>query len=313
MAKQIAQRMDFAETLVELAKQDPRVLCLDGDLATSSRADIFADVYPDRFLEMGIAEQNLFGVAAGLATLGFVPFVSTLACFTKRALDQIRIVIAQPRTNVKFTGAYSGLLTGKTGKTHQAVEDMAIFRAMPNVVTIVPVDGIEVRKAMHAMLAYDGPVYLRLTRDPCPVVIDEHAEFVIGKAVVLREGKDITLIGTGEQSSRCLETAEMLAQEGIDAYVLHVPTLKPLDEDAIIRAAARTGLVVTAEDHSIIGGLGSAVAEVLGEKHPTRIKRVGWRDLYGESAPNEPLLEKYGLTPKHVAQAARDLLDSEKR
>ena len=163
------------------------------------------------------------------------------------------------------------------------------------------------------MLAYDGPVYLRLTRDPCPVVIDEHAEFVIGKAVVLREGKDITLIGTGEQSSRCLETAEVLAQEGIDAYVLHVPTLKPLDEDAIIRAAARTGLVVTAEDHSIIGGLGSAVAEVLGEKHPTRIKRVGWRDLYGESAPNEPLLEKYGLTPKHVAQAARDLLDSEKR
>jgi transketolase len=305
--------MAFAETLVELAKQDPRVLCLDGDLATSSRADIFADACPDRFLEMGIAEQNLFGVAAGLSTLGFVPFVSTLACFTKRALDQIRIVIAQPRTNVKFTGAYSGLLTGKTGKTHQAVEDIAIFRAMPNVVTIVPVDGIEVRKAMHAMLAYDGPVYLRLTRDPCPVVIDEHAEFVIGKAVVLREGKDITLIGTGEQSSRCLETAEMLAQEGIDAYVLHVPTLKPLDEDAIIRAAARTGLVVTAEDHSIIGGLGSAVAEVLGEKHPTRIKRVGWRDLYGESAPNEPLLEKYGLTPKHVAQAARDLLDSEKR
>ena len=145
--------MAFAETLVELAKQDPWVLCLDGDLATSSRADIFADACPDRFLEMGIAEQNLFGVAAGLSTLGFVPFVSTLACFTKRALDQIRIVIAQPRTNVKFTGAYSGLLTGKTGKTHQAVEDIAIFRAMPNVVTIVPVDGVEVRKAMHAMLA----------------------------------------------------------------------------------------------------------------------------------------------------------------
>lgn len=309
MTNPIAQRVAFAEALVELAQRDSRVLCLDGDLATSTRADVLADQRPDSFLEMGIAEQNLFGVAAGLSTLGFIPFISTFACFTKRALDQIRITIAQPRTNVKFTGAYSGLLTGKTGKTHQAVEDIAVFRAMPNMVTIVPVDGIEVRQAMHALVEYDGPVYLRLTRDPCPVVTAELAPFVIGQARVLREGKDIALICTGEMSSRCLEAAHALAQEGINAHILHVPTIKPLDEDAILDAAVRTGLVLTVEDHSIIGGLGGAVAEVLGERHPTRLKRLGWCDTYGESAPNELLLEKYGFTPKHIAAQARKLLE----
>lgn len=310
MTNFIAQRMAFGEALFELAQQNRRILCLDGDLATSTRADILADQLPESFLEMGIAEQNLFGVAAGLATLGFIPFISTLACFTKRALDQIRIVIAQPRTNVKFTGAYSGLLTGKTGKTHQAVEDIAVFRAMPNMVTIVPADGIEVKQAMRAMAEYDGPVYLRLTRDPCPVVTDGLAPFVMGRARVLRLGRDIALIGTGEMSTRSLQAAEMLAQEGIHAHVLHVPTIKPLDEDAIVEAAMRTGRVLTVEDHSIIGGLGSAVAEVLGERHPTRLKRLGWCDTYGESAPNEPLLEKYGLAPRHIAQAARRLLSA---
>lgn len=308
MTNPIAQRVAFGEALVELAHQDSRVLCLDGDLATSTRADMLADKLPDRFLEMGIAEQNLFGVAAGLTTLGFIPFISTFACFTKRALDQIRIVIAQPRTNVKFTGAYSGLLTGKTGKTHQVVEDIAVLRAMPNMVTIVPADGIEVKQAMRAMVEYDGPVYLRLTRDPCPVVTEGLAPFEIGKARLLRQGKDIALIGTGEMSTRALQAAEMLAHEGIGAHVLHVPTIKPLDEDAIVEAAAHTGLVLTVEDHSIIGGLGGAVAEVLGERHPTRLKRLGWCDTFGESAPNEPLLEKYGMAPKHIAQAARQLL-----
>lgn len=309
MADKLAQRDVFGETLVEIANKNPKIVCLDGDLATSTKADKFFEAHPDRFFMMGIAEQNMFGVAAGMAAAGLIPCVSTLACFSaKRALDQIRIVIAQPKLNVKFIGAYSGILTGKTGKTHQSVEDLAVFRAMPNVVSIAPIDGLEVRQVMYAMFEYDGPVYLRLTRDPAPVVMKEDYHFEIGKAVVLREGTDVTLIGTGEQSRRCLEAADLLAADGLSVYVLHVPTLKPLDKEAIVEAASATGLVVTAEDHSIIGGLGGAVAEVLGEEYPVRMKRIGLNDTFGESAPNEPLLEKYGLTPAHVADAARELL-----
>ncbi len=310
MAQELSQRVVFGETLVELASQDSRVVCLDGDLATSTRTDMLFKAHPDRFFMMGIAEQNMFGVAAGMASVGLIPFVSTFACFTaKRALDQIRIVIAQPGLNVKFIGAYSGILTGKTGKTHQSVEDLTVFRAMPNVVSIAPIDGVEVRQAMHAMVEYDGPVYLRLTRDPMPVIMGDSYQFQIGKAVTLREGKDITLIGTGEQTQRCLDAANLLAADGISAFVLHVPTLKPLDVEAIVNAAAATGLVVTAEDHSILGGLGGAVAEVLGEEYPVPMKRIGLRDTFGESASNAPLLEKYGLTARHVAAAAKTLLE----
>jgi len=310
MAQELSQRVVFGETLVELASQDSRVVCLDGDLATSTRTDMLFKAHPDRFFMMGIAEQNMFGVAAGMASVGLIPFVSTFACFTaKRALDQIRIVIAQPGLNVKFIGAYSGILTGKTGKTHQSVEDLTVFRAMPNVVSIAPIDGVEVRQAMHAMVEYDGPVYLRLTRDPMPVIMGDSYQFQIGKAVTLWEGKDITLIGTGEQTQRCLDAANLLAADGISAFVLHVPTLKPLDVEAIVNAAAATGLVVTAEDHSILGGLGGAVAEVLGEEYPVPMKRIGLRDTFGESASNAPLLEKYGLTARHVAAAAKTLLE----
>ncbi len=189
MAQELSQRVVFGETLVELASQDSRVVCLDGDLATSTRTDMLFKAHPDRFFMMGIAEQNMFGVAAGMASVGLIPFVSTFACFTaKRALDQIRIVIAQPGLNVKFIGAYSGILTGKTGKTHQSVEDLTVFRAMPNVVSIAPIDGVEVRQAMHAMVEYDGPVYLRLTRDPMPVIMGDSYQFQIGKAVTLWEG-----------------------------------------------------------------------------------------------------------------------------
>lgn len=305
-----AQRVVFGETLVEIMQHDPRVLVLDGDLANSTRADIVASNCPDRFFEMGIAEQNMAGVAAGLATLGFVPFISTFAAFSaKRDLDQIRVVIAQPNLHVIITGAYSGILTGKTGKTHQSVEDITLFRAMPNMTVIVPGDDVEVRKAIHALVNdLKGPAYLRLTRDPYRTVFDETYSFKIGKSVTLREGEDVALIGTGEQSVRCLEAAELLTSQGVSAYVLHVPTVKPLDEEAILAVARRTGRVVTAEDHTIIGGLGSAVAETLGENLPTPMKRIGWRDVYGESAPNDLLLEKYGLTPRHIAEAAMALI-----
>jgi transketolase len=304
-----ALRVAWAETLVEMAKDNPDIVLLDGDLANSTRADIFAQAFPDRFLEMGIAEQNMMGVAAGLATLGFVPFISTFAAFaTSRDLDQVRVVVAQPKLNVKITGAYSGLLTGKTGKTHQEMSDLAVFRAMPNMTVVAPADAAELRQAMTAIVDYHGPVYLRLTRDSTPIIMDDGYRFELGRGVFLRQGKDVAIISTGVQTVRALEACQMLAGEGIEALLLHLPTLKPLDEAAIVEAAGRTGAVVTAEDHTIIGGLGGAVAEVLGEQQPTPLQRVGIRDVFGESAPNEPLLEKYGLTARHVAEAARDLL-----
>ena len=309
MTTEIALRQAWGESLVELGRENPDILVLDGDLANSTLADIFAAEFPDRFLEMGIAEQNMMGVAAGLATMGFIPFISTFAAFSvNRDLDQVRVVVAQPSLNVKITGAYTGLLAGKTGKTHQEVSDISVFRAMPNMTIVAPADAVELRQAMPAILEYQGPVYLRLTRDPSPIIFDEDYQFELGRGVVVREGDDVTIIGTGVQTTRCLEACELLAQEGIDAYLLHLPTLKPVDKDAIVEAARRTGKVVTAEDHTVIGGLGGAVAEVLSEHWPTRLLRVGIQDLFGESGSNEDLLEKYGLTPRHVAQAAREML-----
>jgi transketolase len=305
----VALRQVFGETLVELGSLYSDLLVLDGDLANSTLADQFAQAYPDRFLAMGIAEQNMAGTAAGLSTIGFIPWISTFAVFAaKRDLDQVRVVIAQPALNVKIQGAYSGLLIGFTGKTHQSAEDIAVFRAMPNMTVLAPADATEARLAMHAATVHRGPVYLRMTRDPSPVIFGPDHRFEIGRGYVVREGRDVTIISTGVQTTRALEAADILAAEGVSAHLLHVPTVKPLDEQAVVEAAARTGAVVTAEDHTIIGGLGGAVAEVLGERHPTRMRRVGLRDTFGESGPNEALLEKYGLTPGHVAAAARELL-----
>jgi transketolase len=309
IGEQVALRQVFGETLVELGGLYPDLLVLDGDLANSTLADRFAQAYPDRFLAMGIAEQNMAGTAAGLATLGFIPWISTFAVFAaKRDLDQVRVVIAQPALNVKIQGAYSGLLTGFTGKTHQSAEDIAVFRAMPNMTVLAPADATEARLAMHAATVHRGPVYLRMTRDPSPVIFGPDHRFDIGRGYVVREGRDVTVISTGVQTTRALEAADILASEGVSAHLLHLPTLKPIDEQAVVEAAARTGAVVTAEDHTIIGGLGGAVAEVLGERRPTPMRRVGLRDTFGESGPNEALLEKYGLTARHVAAAARELL-----
>lgn len=308
-APQAALRETWGRTLVELADRYPELLVLDGDLANSTRADIFAEAHPDRFVELGIAEQNLIGVAAGLATLGFVPWISTFAAFVaKRALDQIRVVVAQPGLNVKLCGGYTGILTGKTGKTHQSVEDIAVFRAMPGVTTIAPADSHELRAAMFAMMESDSPTYLRVTRDPSPLIFPEDHRFEIGKAIKLAHGTDVAIISTGVQTTRAIEAAALLEDRGISTLLLHVPTLKPLDVEAICDAAATVSAVVTTEDHSIIGGLGSAVAETLSENLPRPMRRVGLQDTYGESGPNDALLEKYGLTPRHVADAASDLL-----
>lgn len=307
--RMVAQREVFGDTLLELMAQDERVYVLDGDLANSTRADKVALARPDRFLQMGIAEQNMMGVAAGLASCGLIPWLSSFACFlANRDLDQLRVVVAQPNLGVKIGAAYSGLLTGKTGKTHQEVSDLATMRAIPGMTVLAPADAVEARQAMIAATYHDGPVYLRLTRDPHPVIFDESYAFALGKAVVLREGTDVTIASTGVQTVRALEAAELLADKGISAHVLHVPTLKPLDVEAIVAAAARTGRVLTAEDHTIVGGLGGAVSEVLGEHRPTPLKRVGIRDCFGESAGNDELLDKYGLAPAHLAAAAASLL-----
>ncbi len=299
----------WGQNLVDLGGEFSSLVVLDGDLANSTKADVFAKALPERFFEMGIAEQNMLGVAAGFATVGFVPWVSTFAAFlAKRALDQIRVVIAQPGLNVKMCGSYSGILTGKTGKTHISVEDIAVFRCMPGVVTIAPADDLELRGAMRAMMHDDRPTYLRLTRDPGPTIFPADYEFAIGQAALLRDGGDIGIISTGVETIRALDAARQLAADGVEASVLHVPTIKPLDVEAVVAVAEKTGAIVTAEDHSILGGLGGAVAECLAEHRPTRMRRIGIRDVYGESAPNDAMLEKYRLSSRHIADAARALL-----
>lgn len=302
-------RVAFGETVAELGRENPRIVVLDGDLGSSTRADIFEAAHPDRFFQMGVAEQNLLGVAAGMATLGFIPFVSTFACFAvARALDSIRVLIAQPRLNVKIAGGYAGLLAAMTGKTHLMFDDVAIMRAMANMVTVAPADEVETRLAIRAIAEYEGPVYLRLTRPATPVIFDDTYRFELGKAVVLREGSDVTLISTGVHTTRVSQAAAILAEEGIEAHLLHVPTIKPFDEEAIIEAARRTGFVITAEEHTRIGGLGGAVAETLADRFPVTVKRLGLADTFGESGPNDDLLDKYGISVDKTVQSVRELI-----
>jgi transketolase len=307
----LAQRDVFGSTMVELGKADDRILVLDGDLANSTRADRFASAYPERFLQMGIAEQNMLGVAAGLAAMGFVPFVSTFAAFAVcRALDQVRVLVAQPRSNVKIAAGYAGILTGMTGKTHQVFDDLAVMRAMPGMVVLAPADDVEARQVLLASAAHAGPVYIRLARDPVSRVFGESYRFAIGKAVVLRRGGSVCLISTGTQTSRALGATTLLATRGVDTSVLHVPTVKPLDAEAIIAAAKASSLIVTCEEHSVIGGLGGSVAEVLssaGGAPP--LVRLGITDVFGESGSDADLLDKYGLSASRVAGAILSALD----
>jgi len=292
----------FGETLAAIADEDPRVFVLDGDVGSSTRADIFEKAHPDRYLQMGIAEQNMVGTAAGLATMGLVPFVTTFVAFALiRPLDQVRVLVAQPRLNVKLTPGYAGLFTGRTGMSHIIVDDLTIARAMPNMVAVAPADDIEAAQALRWAAAYEGPCYVRLVRDATQRLFDGGYRFEFGRAVVVREGRDVSLVSTGAQTPRVVDAAELLAARGIEAHVVHVPTIKPIDEAAIVAAAERTGVVVSVEEHTIYGGLGGAVAEVLAEQHPTRVFRIGLRDVYPESGPNEALLELYGLSAARVA------------
>jgi len=299
----------FGETVSDLADEDPRIVVLDGDLGSSTKADIFQARHPERFLQMGIAEQNMLGVAAGIATMGLIPFISTFVSFAVvRPLDQIRVLIAQPGLNVKITAGYAGLFTGMAGKSHQVVDDISIMRAMPGMVTVSPADDVEAAAVIRYAAVHEGPIYVRLVRDATQRLFDESYRFEFGRAVVVREGRDVTLISTGAQTPRVVDAAELLAAEGIDAHVVHVPTIKPLDEEAIVTAAARTGFVITVEEHTVLGGLGGAVAETLADRRPTRVKRLGIQDAFGESAPNDALLEMFGLSAARVADQVRGLL-----
>jgi transketolase len=299
----------FGETVAELANDDPRIFMLDGDVGTSTRADIFEKAHPDRYLQMGIAEQNMFGVAAGLATMGLIPFVSTFVSFAVvRPLDQIRVLIAQTGLNVKITPGYAGLFTGQTGMSHIIVDDMSIMRAMPGMITISPADDVEARAVLRWAAAYEGPCYVRLVRDATQRLFGDDYRFELGKAVTVRDGRDVTLISTGSQTPRVVDAADLLAADGIDAHVVHVPTIKPLDVAAIVAAAERTGRVITVEEHSVLGGLGGAVAEALSEHRPTKVNRIGLQDLYPQSGPNDALLEIYGLSAPRVADQVRGIL-----
>jgi len=297
------QRDVWANTLIELAASNPDLLVLDADLATSTKSDKFARAYPDRFLQMGIAEQGMVGTAVGLASLGFVPWVSSFTVFlTHRAVDQVRMSMAQTGANVKIGAAYSGLQLGFAGKTHLDIEDLAIMRAMPGITVLAPADAAECAEMVRWATATRGPVYLRLGREAGPDVFGPDYRFESGRVVQLRAGADLLLVATGQQTARTLAAAELLAGEGIGAGVLHVPCLKPVDETAIAQAAADVPLVVTTEEHSVLGGLGGLVAEVVTSHVPRRVVRIGIEDTWGESAPNAWLLDRHGLTPERVAE-----------
>jgi len=312
MAIMMANREAFGRTLVELGKRNQNVVVFDADVCTSTRTCLFRDAFPERFFQMGVAEQNMISAAAGMSTVsGLIPWVSTFAVFaSKRALDQVSISVAYPRRNVKINGSYGGIPTGKAGATHQAVQDIAIMRAMPNMTVIVPIDGVEVERAVYAATEYLGPVYLRTTRHETPVVLNrETYRFQWGKAVMLREGKDVTLIGTGVKSVLALDAAGVLEKKGIDARVLHIHTIKPIDREAIIKAAEETCGIVTMENHSVIGGLGGAVSEVLTDERPVILKRIGIPDTFGESGDDDQIFRKIGLSVDNVVKTVKILLD----
>jgi transketolase len=298
-----ALRDVFGDTLVSLGSTNSNVVVLDADLANSTKADKFAMAYPDRFLQMGIAEQNFVGVAVGLAGVGFVPWLSTFTVFfTHRAVDPIRMLVAQTKANVKLGAAYSGLLTGLTGKTHQDVEDIAIMRAMPDMTVLAPADAIEGEAIIRWATEFQGPVYLRLARDASPNVFDEAYRFVPGKTISLRDGSDVLLISTGPQSVRCLQAAELLHGQGISVGVLHVPSIKPVNKQEIVNVSEKVKLVITVEEHSIYGGLGGMVAEILSETSPRRVVRFGIEDRWGESAPNDYLLDLFEMSPARLSE-----------
>ena len=306
--KKIATRESYGNALAELAPDYPDLVVLDADLAAATKTGIFKKAYPDRHIDCGIAESNMVGIAAGLATTGKIPFVSSFAMFAAgRAFEQVRNSVAYPKLNVKIGATHAGISVGEDGATHQCNEDIALMRTIPGMVVLNPSDDVEAKAAVRAAIEHEGPVYLRFGRLAVPVINDKpDYKFELGKGVVLREGKDVTIIATGLPVSECLAAADKLAADGIDAKVINIHTIKPLDEELVLAAAKETGKVVTVEEHSVIGGLGSAVCDVLSEKCPTKVMKIGINDTFGESGPAVELVKKYGLDADSIYAKVKD-------
>lgn len=307
MADKIATREAYGDALVEFGAKYENIIVFDADLAEATKTCKFKKAYPDRFFDCGIAEGNMVSVAAGVATTGMIPFCSSFAMFTAgRAFEPIRNAIGYPHLNVKIGATHAGITVGEDGATHQCLEDLGTMRTIPGMVILNPADAVEARAAVEAAINYVGPVYMRFGRAAVPVLFDKETyKFEIGKGIQMAEGKDVTIVATGIMVSMALEAKELLKAEGIDARVINISTIKPLDKEIILRAAAETGAIVTAEEHNIIGGLGSAVAEAVCEGCPVPVVRVGVEDTFGRSGKVPPLLEYYGLTPANIAAKAK--------
>lgn len=309
MAK--ATREAYGETLKELGVQIPEIVVLDADLSASTKTAVFAKAFPDRFFDTGIAEGNMMSVAAGLATSGKIPFASTFAVFgAGRAYEQIRNSICYPNLNVKVAVTHAGLTVGEDGATHQMLEDIALMRALPNMTVVVPADAAETAQVIRWAASYQGPVYIRMGRAKVEDVISPDAEFVPGKSTTLADGSDVTIMACGIMTQQALQAAKMLAEEGISARVINMSSIKPIDEAAIVKAAKETGAIVTCEEHTVMGGLGSAVAEVVVRQCPVPMAMVGTEDVFGQSGKASEVLKVYGLTPEHIALEAKKLVEA---
>ena len=308
--KKVATRESYGATLVELGAEHPEIVVLDADLAAATKTAMFKKAYPDRHIDCGIAEADMIGIAAGLSTVGFVPFASSFAMFAAgRAFEQVRNSVGYPHLNVKIGATHAGITVGEDGATHQCNEDIALMRTIPGMVVMNPSDDIEARACVRAAYEYEGPVYMRFGRFAVPVINDRpDYHFEIGKGNVLKEGTDLTIVATGLCVNSALEAAEMLKADGVDAEVINICTIKPLDEDLIVKSARKTGKVVTVEEHSVIGGLGSAVCDALCKAAPTPVCKLGVQDVYGESASAQVLLEKYKLDGNGVYQSIKEYL-----
>lgn len=306
--KKIATREGYGNALVELGKEHEDIVVLDADLAAATKTGVFKKVFPERHINCGIAECNMMGVASGLATTGKVPFVSSFAMFAAgRAFEQVRNSIGYPRLNVKIGASHAGISVGEDGASHQCNEDIALMRSIPGMVVINPSDAVEAEAAVKAAYEHQGPVYMRFGRLAVPVINDgPDYKFELGKGVVLREGKDVAIIATGLPVANCLEAAEKLAADGIEAKVINIHTIKPLDEELVVAAAKETGNVVTVEEHSVIGGLGSAVCDVLSAQAPTKVLKIGINDTFGESGPAAELVKKYGLDTESIYEKVKN-------
>jgi len=306
-------REGFGEGLVILGERNPKIVVLCADLTKSTRANLFKERFPHRFFELGVAEQNMMGVAAGLSLVGYIPYVCTYGVFsTGRCWEQLRTSVCYNNCNVKIEGAHGGLLVGPDGATHQATEDIAITRVIPNLKVVVPADSIEAKKATIATANISGPVYIRVGREPTPIVTSEDSSFILGKANIIREGKDAAVIACGVEVSEALLAAEEMEKEGIDICVVNLHTIKPIDEEIIINIAKKTGAIVSVEEHQVFAGLGGAVAEVLSKNYPVPIEMVGIRDKFGESGQPYELLEKFSLTSSGIIRAIRRVLGRKK-